>query len=160
MITEDKVTEIFCVADDFCKVFDAQMAKYTFKAVGKRKYHRESRMSKAEIMVIMILFHSSGYRCLKHFYLEEVCKHMRHLFPEVVSYNRFVELEREIAIPLSVHQESSTWQMYRYQLCGQHPSASMQKPENPYSQDLQGYRTKRKMLHGLVLWIQASSDMQ
>ena len=51
-------------------------------------------------MVIMILFHSSGYRCLKHFYLEKVCKHMHHLFPEVVSYNRFVELEREIAIPL------------------------------------------------------------
>ena len=50
----------------------------------------------------MILFHSSGYRCLKHFYLEEVCKPMRHLFPEVVSYNRFVELEREIAIPLIV----------------------------------------------------------
>ena len=24
MITEDKVTEIFCIADDFCKVFDAQ----------------------------------------------------------------------------------------------------------------------------------------
>ena len=37
MITEDKVTAIFCVADDFCKVFDAQMAKYTFKAVGKVK---------------------------------------------------------------------------------------------------------------------------
>ena len=73
-----------------------------FMAKRKRKYHRESRMSKAEIMVIMILFHSSGYRCLKHFYLEKVCKHMRHLFPEVVSYNRFVELEREIAIPLIV----------------------------------------------------------
>ena len=65
MITEDKVTEIFCIADDFCKVFDAQMAKYTFKAERKHKYHRESRMSKAEIMVIMILCHSSGYRCLK-----------------------------------------------------------------------------------------------
>ena len=71
MISEDKVTEIFYIADDFCKVFDAQMAKYTFKAERKRKYHRESRMSKAEIMVIMILFHSSGYRCLKHFYLEK-----------------------------------------------------------------------------------------
>ena len=71
-------------------------------AERKRKYHRESHMSKAEIMVIMILFHLSGYRCLKHFYLEKVCKHMRHLFPEVVSYNRFVELEREIAIPLIV----------------------------------------------------------
>ena len=96
MITDDKVfrkiketPEIFCIADDFFKVFDTQMAKYTFKAERKRKYHRESRMSKAEIMVIMILFHSSGYRCLKHFYLEKVCKHMRHLFPEVVSYNRW-----------------------------------------------------------------------
>ena len=86
----------------FARFFDAQMAKYTFKAERKRKYHRESRMLKAEIMVIMILFNSSGYRCLKHFYLEKVCKHMRHLFPEVVSYNRFVELEREIAIPLIV----------------------------------------------------------
>ena len=64
MITDDKVTEIFCIADDFCKVFYAQMAKYTFKAERKRKYHRESRMSKAEIMVIMILFHSSWYRLL------------------------------------------------------------------------------------------------
>ena len=44
MITEDKVTEIFCIADDFCKVFDAQMAKYTFKAERKSKYHRESSL--------------------------------------------------------------------------------------------------------------------
>ena len=102
MITEDKVTEIFCIADYFCKVFDEQMAKYTFKAERKLKYHRESRMSKAEIMVITIIFHSSGYRCLKHFHLEKVCKHMCHLLPKVVSYNHFVEPEREIAIPLIV----------------------------------------------------------
>ena len=51
MITEDIVSrklketpEIFCIADDFCNVFDAQMAKYTFKAERKHKYHRESRM--------------------------------------------------------------------------------------------------------------------
>ena len=25
MITEDKVTELFCMADDFCKFLDAQM---------------------------------------------------------------------------------------------------------------------------------------
>ena len=28
MITEDKVTEIFCMADDFCKFFHAMTAKY------------------------------------------------------------------------------------------------------------------------------------
>ena len=27
MITEDKITEIFCVADDFCKEFNAEIAK-------------------------------------------------------------------------------------------------------------------------------------
>ena len=56
MITEDKVTEIFCMADDFCKFFDAMTAKYTLKPTGKRKYHRNSTMSKAEVMLIMILF--------------------------------------------------------------------------------------------------------
>ena len=63
MITEDQVTEIFCMADDFCKFFDAMTAKYTLKPTGKRKYHRNSTMSKAEVMLIMILFHDSGYRC-------------------------------------------------------------------------------------------------
>lgn len=102
MITESKVIELFCMADEFCKFFDAMMTKYTLKPAKKRKYHRDSTMSKAEIMLILILFHDSGYRCLKHFYLEKVCKHMRHLFPKVVSYNRFVELEKEMAIPLAL----------------------------------------------------------
>ena len=84
MITEDKVTELFCIADDFCKFFDAMMEKYTLKSDKKRQYHRNPTMSKAEIMLIMILFHDSGYRCLKHFYLEKVCKHMRHLYLSIL----------------------------------------------------------------------------
>ena len=90
------------MADDFCKFFDAMTTKYALKPAGKRKYHRSSTMSKAEVMLIMILFHTSGYRCFKHFYLEKVCKHLRHLFPNVVSYNRLVELEREVAVPLTL----------------------------------------------------------
>ena len=35
MITKDKVAEIFCMADDFCKFFDAMTAKYTLKPNGK-----------------------------------------------------------------------------------------------------------------------------
>ena len=102
MFTEDKVTEIFCMADDFCKFFDSMMAKYTIPTPKKHKYHRSGTLSKAEVMLIMILFHGSGYRCLKHFYLEHVTKHLRHLFPQLVSYNRFVELEKEVAIPLAL----------------------------------------------------------
>ena len=29
MITEDKVKELFCMVDDFCKFFDAMIEKYT-----------------------------------------------------------------------------------------------------------------------------------
>lgn len=109
MITENKVIELFCMTDDLASLifnsanfFDAMTAKYTFKPTAKHKYHRDSTMSKAEIMLIMILFHDSGYRCLKHFYQEKVCRHMRHFFPKVVSYNRFVELEKDVAIPLAI----------------------------------------------------------
>ena len=54
MITESKVIELFCMADDFCKFFDAMTVKYTFKPSAKHKYHRDTTMSKAEIMLIMI----------------------------------------------------------------------------------------------------------
>ena len=40
MFTEDKVTEFFCMADDFCKFFDSMMAKYTIPTPKKHKYHR------------------------------------------------------------------------------------------------------------------------
>lgn len=59
MIAEDKVTELFCMADDFCKFFDAMMTKYTIKSNPHRSYHRASTMSKAEVMFIMMLFHDA-----------------------------------------------------------------------------------------------------
>ena len=46
-------------------------------------------------MLIMIVFHDYGYRYFKHFYREKTCKHFSQLFPNVVSYTRFVELGRD-----------------------------------------------------------------
>ena len=105
MFTESKVIEIFCLADDFCKFFDALLDRYSIKEEGsapKRRYCRAPRMSKSEVMLILIMFHASGYRCLKHYYLQYVCAYLRHLFPHPVSYNRFVELEREVALPMAI----------------------------------------------------------
>ena len=50
IITYGGVTEIFCMADDFCKFFDAMTAEYTLKPTGKRKYHHNSMMSKVDVM--------------------------------------------------------------------------------------------------------------
>ena len=70
----------------------------------KKTRHRNkpNRMSDAEIMVILILFHSSGFRCFKHYYKEYVCKHLKHFFPRQVSYNHFVELEKEVLLPVTI----------------------------------------------------------
>lgn len=100
MNTESKIIKLFCMSDDFCKFYNVIMAKYTLKSKTKRKHHRDFTMSKAEIMLIMILFHDFGYRCLKHSYQEKICIYIRHLFPKVVSYNSFVKLGKEVAIHL------------------------------------------------------------
>lgn len=59
MMFEDKITEIFCMEDDFYKFFDAIMVKYTIEPAKKGKYHHSLTMSKGEIMIIIILFLSS-----------------------------------------------------------------------------------------------------
>ncbi len=46
----------------------------------------------SEVMTIFISFHGSGFRTFKGFYTRLVLPHWRKAFPNVVSYNRFVEL--------------------------------------------------------------------
>ena len=63
-IARDKITEIFCMADDFCHIYD-RFIKINGLAPkrdkSKRKYHRDSTLSDAEVTTIMILFHLMGY---------------------------------------------------------------------------------------------------
>ena len=87
MITYGGVTEIFYMADDFCKFFDVMTAKYTLKPTGKRKYHRNSTMSKAEVMLIMILFHDSGYRC----FIETVNDELKNISQVEHSIHRYFD---------------------------------------------------------------------
>ena len=48
-------------------------------------------------MTILILFHSSSFRNLKHFYIFIFVRaHMQKDFPHTASYNRFVELQRKV----------------------------------------------------------------
>ena len=84
MFPESKVTEIYCIADDFCKEFTFQQEKYMIKDKKTRHRNKLNRMSDAEIMVVLILFRSGGFRCFKHYYKEYVCKHLKHLFPRQV----------------------------------------------------------------------------
>ena len=100
MFSEDKVTEIFCLAGEFCK-FLMRSKKNPCSKLRKRHRRKPNRMSDAEIIVILIHFHSGGFRCFKHYYLHYICKHCTNLFPKTVSYKRFVELEMEVLLQLT-----------------------------------------------------------
>jgi len=49
-----------------------------------------------------MLFHLSGFRCFKHFYIFYVQKHLQKEFPKTVSYNRFVELMQSVLLPMTM----------------------------------------------------------
>ena len=60
MITKDKVTEIFCIIDEFCKHFDAENAQKVLissKVTSRRR--RSATMSDSEIMTIITFVDST-----------------------------------------------------------------------------------------------------
>lgn len=97
----DKITEIFCSIDDFCKEF-VPFWKKSLISNGKKR-NRTCKMSLSEIMTIQVLFHLSGYKTFKKFYLGYVCKHLQKEFPDLVSYNRMVELKRDSFMALAIY---------------------------------------------------------
>ena len=106
MISTDKVTAIFCSIDDFCNVFEPALQKKQITS-GKQTRKRKFKMSTSEILTITVLFHLSGMRTFKHFYLFYVQKHLQREFPETVSYNRFVELMQANILPLTLYMKTS-----------------------------------------------------
>lgn len=86
---EDKVIEIFCTIDDFCLEFEEFERKIR---IEDRKPTRVSRLSRSEIITILVLYHQSGYKTFKYFYTHFVKKALKNYFPDIVSYDHFLTL--------------------------------------------------------------------
>ena len=97
-LSDDRITEIFCQVDTFCTHFHHALAPHIIGNPPKKK----PKLSISEVITLMIVFHHSGYRTMKRFYLDYVKIHMRHLFPNTVSYNRFTELMGSANLPLAM----------------------------------------------------------
>jgi len=93
------ILPLFCDVDDFCLLFEPAWKRRLLSS-GALRRNKPSALALSEVMTILILFHSSGYRDLKTFYTQYVQKHLGGAFPRLVSYNRFVELQREALVPL------------------------------------------------------------
>jgi hypothetical protein len=93
------ILPLFCDIDDFCLLFEPAWRRRLL-ASGACRRHKPSALSLSEVMTILVLFHASGYRDFKTFYTRHVAEQMSGAFPGLVSYNRFVELQREALVPL------------------------------------------------------------
>jgi hypothetical protein len=100
MLTPDKIIEIFVKVDDFCKEFETEIAKHQLDAGNYKVRDRKASLADSEIITILIAFHSGHFTNLKHFYLAHICLYYKDCFPGFVSYNRFVELQQRVAVPM------------------------------------------------------------
>jgi transposase len=96
----DSLTELYCLLDDFCRVFEPGW-KHHLLARGAKRRQRPSMLSLAELMTLAILFHELRFRQFKSFYLGYVCRHLRAEFPTLPSYQRCVELLPRCVAPLA-----------------------------------------------------------
>ena len=99
------LTRLFCDVDDFCQWFMVEWEKTQIED-GTKKRRRKRRLSHSEIITIIVFYHQSGYKTFKWFYERYVCKKMRQEFPNLVSYNRFIELLPDVLMPLTCFMQS------------------------------------------------------
>jgi hypothetical protein len=99
------ILPVFCDIDDFCLFFEPRWQHHLL-ASSTRQRNRRSSLCLSEVMTIITLFHASGYRNFKDYYQQHVLKQMLWAFPKLVSYNRFVELMPQAAIPLCAYLRS------------------------------------------------------
>lgn len=103
MNTNANLVEIYYIVDEFCKEFYKNMEGHILtKDNAQKKRNKPSKLNDAEVITILIAFHLGGYRTLKHFYVNHVQKHLKSYFPETVSYNRFVELQQKVLLPMVI----------------------------------------------------------
>lgn len=85
------ITELFVYVDDFCKQY-AKFLHASMLPIQKRPT-RVPGLEISEIMTIVLLFHQSPAKNFKFFYTSYL-KLYKTDFPNIPSYNRFVELKQ------------------------------------------------------------------
>ena len=101
-----QLTDIFCKIDDFCKEIDKYRHTKLFPLPNASKRGPSCCLSESEIMTILIFFQQSGYRNFKTFYTGFLMKYWIQAFPNLPSYNRFLELMPRVISHLIIFSQT------------------------------------------------------
>jgi hypothetical protein len=94
------ITALYCCLDDFCKVFGDWQAHRLIPSETTRQ--RPGKLSRSEMLFIMVLFHLSPFKHFKAFYLYGVGQKYRDCFGAIPHYDRFVSLMPRLFAPLMI----------------------------------------------------------
>jgi hypothetical protein len=94
------ITALYCCLDDFCKVFEDWEAHRLILSPTIRQ--RSGKLSRAEMLFVVVLFHLSPYKNFKTFYLYGIGHQHRACFGALPHYDRFVSLMPRLFVPLMV----------------------------------------------------------
>ena len=104
------LVSIFCDVDDFCKEFEPEWRKILVEHqkhqwLGKTKTrNRKPELLLSEAITIVIMFHKTGYRTFKDYFVRFVSG-LKQYFPKLMSYSRFVNLMKTCLFPLFVFSQ-------------------------------------------------------
>lgn len=103
----DRLVEIFCQIDDFCKDFFPQWEAYMVSEGNNcSKRGPQSGLVESEIMTILVLYHRSHFKHFKVFYEGVILQWLHPAFPGAPSYQRFIELLPRVSVPMMMFMQS------------------------------------------------------
>ena len=155
MITDNKITEIFCTEDEFSKNFDSELEKNLLSASGKQRRRRKANTSDSEIMTVQLMFVFQTFLHPLHpwqpqgpFPHGSVVQPVRGVGePRVLRHDVLLENER-------------VRQMQRRELRGLHHDTRLPQRQAIHEQGVQWVCQRRKGDDGLVPWVQAALRLQ
>ena len=83
----DRLVEVFCEVDDFCKAFEEQWKAYLISN-GSAPRGPEPGLSASETITLLLVLHGSRFKYLKNFYNGVMGDVLRRYFPDMPCYER------------------------------------------------------------------------
>src|ERR687890_557511 len=96
----DRIVEVFCEVDDFCQAFVPQWEASLLGTGGPAPPGPQPGLSTSEIITLLLVLPSSGFKHLKSFYHGFAEPLLRGYFPGMPCYEHFVTLQKSVFVPL------------------------------------------------------------
>ena len=133
MFSEDKVTEIFCLADEFCKFFDAQQEKSMLEVPQDGKRHRRKPNRMSDTHIFSFRWFPLFQALLSALYLQTL--------QAFISQNSIIQPlcgtgKRSVATADRINQTGSAWRVHGNKFCRQHATSCMPQSAHTYAQDI------------------------